>query len=646
MKSHNNDNSQNLFETKPISGESFFGKIRPDSTVLDIDFVPLHKSVIWHCNYLFWKHFHLWEETFHEPYEASLPTGISESHKDDFIQNSAQRFISLLERLEQQKNLPETIYVVEQGPGTGMYAKKFLDEIQKTPFYTRLQYILQDTSAEILIHAALNLGMHKEHIIPTLRDLKMYEGKILFIRHSNMWDQFPSDIFILRNAKISELLVQTIINNPSEFPRPLGEGRGEGSFQKRELEPLILKNPSLWKPFMRSLRLKTKIKNLTKKELALLPFGNLHTEIAQLTRTKQEIVVSKGVLENLSTLLRLIDFERNGYGEIVDIIAPNLSAFQKDRRPKKYDGSVATIVNGPLIKSFLHSKKKHATFTKIRGLNYMVTIQNNSLKELLTTNTFVTIGEIAAGRHQSPKDLQKQANNLYALGVDVVAFSDQAFVKPEYLTLPEVLQRKIFPHLTGGAVMPIVKTRNKTPEELEKVTSALKEQSIKNIFFVTGDPGLEKDVKYQTSLDVIPHFTKDFFVGGVTHPNITDIPKMKAKIKVGIHFFIMQATYDEKEWEKWAMEIKLLNIQEEVPIIAAIVPIVSKRTLDVLQFIEDISISEDIIRRFENLEKEEMRKEGIKLAQNLIEKYKASGLFNGIYIYSKSQQFIAEVMGF
>src|SRR5579859_4427041 len=96
----------NSFITKPISGESFFEAIPEKYFPLDKTYVSLDQSIIWKVNSLFWKHVNLWEKTYQESYESSLPAGISESHKDDFIENSANKFISLLLQLEKEQNLP------------------------------------------------------------------------------------------------------------------------------------------------------------------------------------------------------------------------------------------------------------------------------------------------------------------------------------------------------------------------------------------------------------------------------------------------------------------------------------------------------------------------------------------------------------
>src|SRR5579859_6634473 len=146
----------NSFITQPISGESFFEPISKESFPLDKTFVPLDRSIIWYLNYLFWKYFTLWAKTYGENYEASLPSGVSESHKDAFIQKSVMKCISLLLELEKKQKLPKQIIVLEQGPGTGIYAKKFLDFLKKYSeeykkfFYKHLLYIISDTSEEIL----------------------------------------------------------------------------------------------------------------------------------------------------------------------------------------------------------------------------------------------------------------------------------------------------------------------------------------------------------------------------------------------------------------------------------------------------------------------------------------------------------------
>lgn len=638
--------------TKPICGESFFGPIPKYAVPLDPLFVSLDKSLIWYLNYLFWKHFTLWGQTYGEHYEASLPSGVSEAHKDSFIEASVNKFIKLLLRLEKENNLPEEIRVLEQGPGTGVYAQKFLDilkqysETNNKPFYKNIRYIISDTSEEILQSAKKTLRNHSDHIEVAIIDAtntkQIVENPVLFARHSNVWDQFPSRIVEFNEGKIFEIFVQAVSNHPFRSSGEKTEVRGK---TKRDIEQFILHNPAQWKSLIRSVKLKTKKKLLDQDELTQFPYVKTMQTLAKHIPNKQEMIVSKGVLDNIQQLLQSLDWERNGYAEIVDIVVPTIEGFQKDRRPKKYDGSTANVVNGPLIKTFLRQKNKHVRFDKIRGINHTITMRNHNLKTLLEAQDFLTIGEIAARKDESIKQLKEHAESMFSMGIDAITFSDQAFQRSYYFKQKDLIESHIFSQLPGEALLPVLKTRNKTWEEIQNLTSQMKQQGVKNLFIVTGDPGMEKEITHD-SIEITKKLKNDFFIGGVANANVKHIPKMLNKIAAGTQFFITQATYDESSFDTWVEEIKKLELHKKIPIIAALVPIISKRTLSVLQFIDDMSVSQDVIKRFEHLEKDELRTEGIQLAKDMITKYKELEIFSGIYIYSKSPAVIAQIMDF
>ncbi len=235
---------------------------------------------------------------------------------------------------------------------------------------------------------------------------------------------------------------------------------------------------------------------------------------------------------------------------------------------------------------------------------------------------------------------------LFAQGVDIVSFSDQAFVKSEYLTLNDIAKSDIFEKLPGKALMPVLKARTKTLNDIKEITASLKQCQVGNIFVVTGDPSGDIIDSGLTSLDVIPMVAKDFHVGGVAHPQVADVPKMLTKHKVGARFFIMQASYDAAEWREWAEAIKEQGINGRVPIIATIVPLTSPRVLDVIKGAQDISASEDVVNKFSNLDDTSFKVEGLALAKDMTQRYIESGIFKGIYIYSRSPQVVKELTDF
>lgn len=240
-----------------IIGESFFAHMPKEPVLLESDFVRMDKSIIWQCNDLFWKYYTLWEKTYGENFESSLPSGISESHKPEFITACAERFLSRMKKLQQEGQLPETIYVYEQGPGSGIFAKGFLDAIQhkNAEIYKKISYLLVDTSEEILQSCVTFLREHTNNIkLYTLDNFERlahtFSGKILFARHSNMWDTWPCRLVQVRKSGLSEIYVRAVCEK--KFEKFVKE------IQTRGLAYALIHYPALWKDFFRSVKLQTR----------------------------------------------------------------------------------------------------------------------------------------------------------------------------------------------------------------------------------------------------------------------------------------------------------------------------------------------------------------------------------------------------
>src|SRR5258708_35454840 len=93
--------------------------------------------------------------------------------------------------------------------------------------------------------------------------------------------------------------------------------------------------------------------------------------------------------------------------------------------------------------------------------------------------------------------------------------------------------------------MPILKTRNKTRDEIKTLADQLKKQKISNLFIVTGDPGLEKEVLLD-SISITKILKNDFFIGGVYNHYIKDILKTFINIKQAAKKFIYYLQYTLK----------------------------------------------------------------------------------------------------
>lgn len=641
----------NQSDNQPISGESFFEPLPKRSLPID-QFTPLDESVIWHLNSLFWAHCNLWQQTYGEHYEASLPSGTSVAHQQSFIEASVQGLLKLLENLARREELPKVIYVLEQGPGTGKYAKGFLDYVQdysrdnQRPFYDRLQYLLFDTSKEIITTTLANLTAHKNHI-EVVSNLAPWAGRVLFVRHSNLWDQLPARIFSAEDGAITELQVQPVLDGAIEAelanvaPRVSSDDIVK-ALQTRTVGQLIGQHPKIWKPLARAVFLQTRRHTLSDKQLATLPFTKILQRLAVL-QDGQEFVFNGGVLENIESISALVDWQRGGYIEVVDIVIPDVSGFARPHRPKKYDGSLACFMNGPMLRLYAEDHNKHLHLRKLRGLNYVVTLRDRSLAALLKGGHCVAIAEIAASKNQSQEKTLAKAADLMNHNIDIVCFSDQALVKSEFFKLSELADMNLFGQLPEGVIVPVLKARTKSKAEVQSIAKKLQTQGVKNLFVVTGDPSFESNETKNTSLDILPLVKDDFFCGAVAHPQAEDIPKTLAKIEAGAQFLIMQATYNHAEWQVWVTEFKKHEIHKKVPIIAVVMPVISQGALAAIQAIKDVSVASSFVQQFADVPDDEFYAKGIAVAEATIREYLATGIFSGIYVYSKSAQAIKDL---
>src|SRR5688572_8723072 len=85
------------------------------------------QSVIWAFNRTFWQHLSAWETTFQRGFLSALPGGVTDGTNPDFWRDRLTAFLDVLDDLQARGLLPEEIYVLEMGVGTGHQAKIWLD---------------------------------------------------------------------------------------------------------------------------------------------------------------------------------------------------------------------------------------------------------------------------------------------------------------------------------------------------------------------------------------------------------------------------------------------------------------------------------------------------------------------------------------
>ncbi|HSG28845.1 MAG TPA: hypothetical protein VLA34_10220, partial [Candidatus Krumholzibacterium sp.] len=157
-------------------------------------FVPSCQSVIWDFNRLFWQHLSTWEEASGKGYEKALPTGVSDGHNPEAIADSVSEFRDRLKDLEGRGQLPEELFVLEIGVGTGERAVRWLDTFQEmdsdqgTNFYPRLRFLLADYAMPTLNRAMARLTEHQElasflavDALNPFKSLSFLRYKVLYI---------------------------------------------------------------------------------------------------------------------------------------------------------------------------------------------------------------------------------------------------------------------------------------------------------------------------------------------------------------------------------------------------------------------------------------------------------------------------------
>lgn len=624
-----------------VSGESFFSPLPEKFLHVEKDFVPFDQSVVWDLNEVFWQNTKLWEKTYGEHYEKSLPSGLSSSHYPEFIKKSVKHLLKLFVRLEKEKKLPGKVYVLEQAPGSGKYTEGFLDLIQKRnpDLYEKIIIILSDTSKEILETCEKNLKSHEKKVIfyqqKSTYDLPHLNQKIIFARHGNFWDQLPCKIYQKKEKGICEIYTKAVIdkNLQKELGKIISLDELTILVTEKKLTTFLKDNPQLWKPLVRSLKLLTQITS-----------EKLNTNLYHQLPEDAFIVNSYGVLKNLSKYINLIDWQNHGYLEVIDIVLPNQQSFLKNRLPQKYDGALATAVNGLEVKELLRKNNLFFSYTPIKGINSVTRIFKHSLIDLLQHQHFLTIAEIAAAREQTTEELQQKTDRLFSAGADIIAFSDQAGASENFFAIEELTSSPLFSQLNGSAVMTNIAVRRKNKKTLEDLFLNLQKNNVKNIFILAGDPGPNDAIDKLSWRDVLPLAAKDFFVGAVAHPQVTDIKNSLEKEKLGAKFLIVQASYDQKSWQQWLSKIKEEKLYEKIPLIPVIIPITSKRLLSVIESLPDIPVSGEIKNYFLNLSDEQIKEEGIKMAKELLTEYKNEGIFSGVYLYSKSEEVVKEIL--
>ena len=176
------------------------------------------QSLIWAFNRTFWQQLPSWEATFQRGFLSALPGGVSDGTHPEFWRDRLTTFLDVLDDLDQRGLVPEEIYILELGVGTGQQAKICLDTLRELcaargrDYFRRVRYLMSDYSHEVLHAARRTVAEHGEQVSALnvdasdpLHALSFLRYKVLFIHSSNLYDNLPTDEIVRRNGKLYDL---------------------------------------------------------------------------------------------------------------------------------------------------------------------------------------------------------------------------------------------------------------------------------------------------------------------------------------------------------------------------------------------------------------------------------------------------------
>jgi hypothetical protein len=338
------------------------------------DFKPFRNSVAWAFNQTYWAYFSEWEQWTGQGYEKALPGGISDAHHPLAVADGVADFWTVLKELDAKKQLPQEIFFLEIGVGTGTRCGMFLDQFRAldqkrgTNYYPRLRVLLGDYSLATLDSSLPAVRDHAElcsflvlDAMHPLKTLSFLREKILHIHTTNVYDNLPNQEFVRHEGKLYSVEARAYL--PLADVRRISAACGVPVERFRQtVEKFAESGPdyfaghargmTFWQETWKALRLEERLVALD--DLTDSPFPEGLTrpmleDILANAPTDFRFQVSSGALESFMRTLPLL--HPRGYFQVQDIFVKDFRDYQRGfRGPGKMDGSIVNWVNGALLK--------------------------------------------------------------------------------------------------------------------------------------------------------------------------------------------------------------------------------------------------------------------------------------------------------
>ncbi len=338
------------------------------------DFKSFRSSIAWEFNRLYWHRLSDWERATGRGYEQALPGGKSDANHPDAIADCVADFWTLLRDLENKKQLPGEIFVLEIGVGMGTRSRIWLDRFRKldqergTQYYARLKFLLGDYSLATLERSRPAVTDHLDlcsfmvlDALDPMKTLSFLRHKILHIHLTNVYDNLPDEEFALRNGRLYLVQVRAYITSAESarianaFQLPTAElGRMVGRLLENgpDCFPDHSRGVAFWQEVWKALRLEELLVDLEDLPDVSLPAGLHASHLEGVLRQAPadfRFHLSSGALESFRNTLPLL-YPR-GFLQVQDIFVTDLNEFRLGfHGPGKLDGSIVNWVNGVLLR--------------------------------------------------------------------------------------------------------------------------------------------------------------------------------------------------------------------------------------------------------------------------------------------------------
>jgi hypothetical protein len=336
-------------------------------------FGPMRSSVIWSFNKLYWQYLPDWERVSGTDYEKALPGGTSDGHHPQAIKDSAADFWKRLQGIQSQGQLPPELFVMEIGVGSGERALRWLDDFKSiddaegTGHYPNIRFLVADYSMATLNRVTDKLEPHKDlcsflalDAMDPFKALSFLRYKLLYIHLTNVYDNLPTDEFVVRGGQYYFVEVRSYIPASDlesiskeyavpveDFPRTVRRLLEVGPEHFPEMDTGI----AFWQAVWEALRLEERLVAIDSLTEAPLPRGMKPSHVEEFVGDAQvdlRFQLSSGAAESFINTIPLL--HPRGYLEVQDIFVTDLTAYlQGFRGPGKLDGSVLNWVNGALL---------------------------------------------------------------------------------------------------------------------------------------------------------------------------------------------------------------------------------------------------------------------------------------------------------